>query len=229
MNSPDSAWRRALAAARVNLLPGLVLQAFAISLVAAYYLHAPTRSALDSLAAVKARWGFLYSAVATALFGGLIPFLYMRLNPRTRPVTPGIHAAFYLAFWAYKGMEVDLFYRFQGWLFGNQPTVATIAKKVIVDELGYTVLWAMPSAILVFFWKDSGFSWARVRALDVIGFWKANLPTSILGAWSVWMPAVTVIYSLPPTLQIPLFNIVLCFYALLFATLNAKNAGVETA
>ena len=229
MSASASAWRRALAAARANLIPGLVLQAFAIGLVAAYYLHGPTRAALDSLAAVKARWGFRYSALATAVSGGLIPFLYMRLHPRTRPVTPASHAAFYVGFWAYRGMEVDLFYRFQGWLFGNLPTAATIAKKVLVDQLGYTVFWSMPTAILAFFWKDAGFSWARVRGLDVLGFWKANLPTAILGAWCVWLPAVTVIYSLPPTLQIPLFNIVLCFYALLFATLNAKNAGVEPA
>jgi hypothetical protein len=220
-----SAWRQNLAAARANLGPALVLQASALALVLAYYYHPPTHGILDLLATFKARWGLLYSAAATALCGGAIPFLYMRLNPRTRSATPRSHAPFYLAFWAYKGMEVDLFYRFQGWLFGNQASAPVIAKKVFLDEFGYTVFWALPTAILFFYWKDTGFDSARMRTLDVLGFWKANLPKVLIGAWCVWLPAVTVIYSLPASLQIPLFNIVLCFYALLFATVNAGNTG----
>jgi hypothetical protein len=212
-------------AARANLLPGLVLQAFAIALVAAYYLHGPTRAALDSLAAIKQRFGFGYSMLSTALFGGLIPFLYMRSHPRTRAATPAAHGLFYLAFWAYKGFEVDLFYRIQGWLFGNLPTAGTILKKVLVDQFAYCVLVSMPFTVLAFFWKDTGFDGTRLRALDVPAFLKATLPVALLGTWIVWIPAVTVIYCLPPALQIPLFNIVLCFYALMIAGLNARNAG----
>lgn len=218
-----SPWREATAAARANLVPGLVLQAFAVGLVLAYYFHAPTHAALEALAAVKTRWGYAYSAVATALCGGIIPFLYLRSNPRTRGFNPWSHFPFHLGFWAYRGMEVDLFYRCQGLLFGNEASVAVIAKKVVVDLLGYTVLWAMPTAILLFLWKDSGYDFARMRRLDAIGFLQANLPKAILGAWVVWLPAVIVIYSLPAPLQVPLFNIVLCFYALLFASLNGRN------
>lgn len=213
-----------MGAARANLLPGLALQAFAVALVAAYYLHGPTRAALDSLAAVKARFGFGYSILSTALFGGLIPFLYMRSHPRTRAATPASHGLFYLAFWAYKGFEVDLFYRIQGWLFGNLPTAETILKKVLVDQFVYCVLISMPFTVLAFFWKDTGFDGRRLRALKVPAFLKATLPVAMLGTWIVWIPAVTVIYCLPPPLQIPLFNIVLCFYALMIAGLNARNA-----
>jgi hypothetical protein len=227
LSAGESAWRRALGAARANLLPGLVLQAFAVALVASYYLHAPTRAALDSLAAVKARFGFAYSIVSTALFGAVIPFLYMRLHPRTRAATPAAHGLFYLGFWAYKGFEVDLFYRVQGWLFGTQPTWAVIAKKVIVDQFVYCVLLSMPFTVLAFYWKDIGFDRRRLRALDIPGFLKAALPVALLGTWIVWIPAVTVIYCLPSALQIPLFNIVLCFYALMIAALNARNAGAQ--
>ena len=91
---PASPWRQSLAAARANLLPGLVLQAFALALLLAYYFHGPSRHAMDALASLKARWGWGYSLPATALFGGLIPFLYLRLSPRTRAVTPYSHGAF---------------------------------------------------------------------------------------------------------------------------------------
>jgi hypothetical protein len=229
LSPPASAWRQALAAARANLLPGLFLQAFAVLLVAAYYLHAPARAALDSLAAVKDRFGFLYSAVSTALFGGAIPFAYMRLHPRTRYVTPASHALFYLLFWAYKGTEVDLFYRFQGWLFGNEAAPGVIAKKVVVDQFVYCVFWSMPWTSLAFYWKDAGFGWRSLRSLDLIGFWKAALPAATLGTWIVWIPAVAIIYSLPAPLQIPLFNVVLCFYALLFAALSARSPAKAAA
>jgi hypothetical protein len=224
LKTAESIWGRALAAARANMLPGLVLQAFAVALVTAYYLHAPTRSALDSLAAVKVRFGFAYSMLSTALFGGAIPYLYMRLRPRTRSATLRVHGLFYLAFWAYKGFEVDLFYRIQSWLFGNLPTLGTIAKKVVVDQFVYCVLISMPFTVVAFYWKDIGFDWKRMRALNVPRFLKASLPVALLGTWIVWIPAVTVIYCLPPALQIPLFNIVLCFYALMIAALNARNA-----
>ena len=50
---PDSPLRQSLRAARANLGPGLVLQAFATALVTAYYLHAPSRAALEKLAAFQ--------------------------------------------------------------------------------------------------------------------------------------------------------------------------------
>ncbi|HRX17342.1 MAG TPA: hypothetical protein P5123_13590, partial [Spirochaetota bacterium] len=33
----------------------------------------------------------------------------------------------------------------------------------------------------------------------------------------IWIPAVSIIYSLPQNLQLPLFNIILCFFALILA------------
>src|SRR4051812_37856262 len=106
--SHASPWRQAKAAARANFVPGLILQAFALALFLAYYFHPPSHQAMEALAAFKSRWGWRYSFVSTALFGGLIPFLFLRLNPRTRARTPFSHGVFYMAFWAQKGVEVDL-------------------------------------------------------------------------------------------------------------------------
>jgi hypothetical protein len=35
----------------------------------------------------------------------------------------------------------------------------------------------------------------------------------------VWVPTVCIIYALPSALQLPLFNLVLCFFTLLLAHL----------
>ncbi|MDB5103521.1 MAG: hypothetical protein JWP91_1210 [Fibrobacteres bacterium] len=222
-----SPWRQSLAAARANLVPGLILQAFALAVLLAYYFHGPSHQAMDSLAGLKTRWGWGYSFFATAFCGGLIPFLYLRLDSRTRAATPLSHGVFYILFWAVKGVEVDLFYQAQGWAFGNDTAISTIAAKVLFDQFIYSVVWATPCAQLFFYWKDAGFSFARVRGLNWFLFWKENMPKAVIALWAIWLPAVTIIYSLPPALQIPLFNIVLCFYALIFATVNRDNAGVE--
>ena len=56
------------------------------------------------------------------------------------------------------------------------------------------------------------------------GRWYARrvLPV-LLATWAVWLPVVSCVYALPPPLQIPLFNVVLCFWSLLFAHILARQ------
>jgi len=72
----EAPWLAGLRAARANLLPGLFVQAIMLSLVLGYYLLPATRELLDHLAAMKARWGFLYSAVSAVIAGAVIPTLF---------------------------------------------------------------------------------------------------------------------------------------------------------
>lgn len=211
-----------MAAVRANLVPGLLLQAFAIAVILAYYRHAPTHRLLDAIAEFKARTGFAFSCLATAVFGGLVPYLYLRLDARSRAATPLSHGVFLTLFWAYKGLEVDAFYRFQGWLFGPAIDVPTVAGKVAFDLLVYNPFWSTPTTLLVFFWKENGFSLAAVRKLGKAAFLRDNLPAALVTVWSIWLPAVTVIYCLPGSLQVPLFDIVLCFFSLVFVTLSRR-------
>ena len=175
------------------------------------------------MAAFKARTGYPFSFLATALFGGLVPFLCMRLDRRTRASTPLAYGVFLLLFWGYKGVEVDAFYRFQGWLFGSAVDFPTVAKKVVVDMFVYCPVWSMPTTVLVFHWKENGFRFGALRRLDKVAYLRANLPTALITTWSIWLPAVIMIYSLPGPLQIPLFDIVLCFYSLVFFTLTRRT------
>lgn len=219
ISAAPSSWDEALAAAKANILPGLILQAFALAVVLAYYFHPPTHKALEALGQFKIRHGWKYSLVATSLCGGLIPFLYLRLNPLTRAVTPFSHGLFYICFWAYKGVEVDWFYRAQGRMFGTEPDFGTVAAKVAFDQFVYSPLWALPCVTLVFHWKEGGFRFGALRELKVIPFLREYLPKNLFSAMGVWIPAVAIIYSLPGDLQMPLFNMVLCFYALLLVSL----------
>ena len=52
-----------------------------------------------------------------------------------------------------------------------------------------------------------------------------GLPT-LIATWFVWLPVVAVLYSLPPLLQIPVYSLALCFWALMLAYIHARPARV---
>lgn len=223
-----SPWSKTAAAAKANLLPGLALQTFALAVVLAYYFHPGTHDLLNQLADFKNRLGYRYSIIATSICGGVIPSLYLILNPNTRKDTPYSHIWFYVIFWAYKGFEVDLLYRAQGWMFGVEPTLGVIVGKVMVDQVLYNPIWAAPLGLFVFHWKESGFHISSLLDLDKLDFLRRNMPMGLLATWIIWLPAVAIIYSLPAALQIPLFNIVLCFFSLLYISLTRKKNQAGT-
>jgi predicted branched-subunit amino acid permease len=41
--------------------------------------------------------------------------------------------------------------------------------------------------------------------------------------WVVWIPGTAIIYSLPYPLQIPLFNLTLCFFVILVGVFSQKE------
>ena len=213
---------RIAVALRHNLLPGLILQAIAVALVLAYYFWPPSQPAFAFFTDLKQRYGLLYSLVATSLFGGVIPFAVLlakgELGGRL-----GREFAFYSLFWAAKGVEVDLFYQLQSHLFGSGHDLSTIVAKTLLDQFVYVALWAAPGLALVFLWKEQGFSLPRTRQRLNREFFLLQIPAVTVANWFIWIPAVAMIYLMPPSLQIPMFNLVLCFFVLLLAFLTGEN------
>lgn len=212
-----------LAALKKNLLPGLVLQLFAASILVIYFFVPTAKPLFTLFGELKQTYGFGYSFIATALFGGLIPFLYLLLSKNLSPNRNiwGL-LVFYILFWGLKGMEVDLFYRLQADWFGTGSDVKTIATKMAVDQFLYSALWAAPSITIVYLWMEYNWNLAEAKKAMTKEFFCVKIPTVILSNWLVWIPAVCVVYAMPGELQIPLFNLVLCFWVLLLAVLNKK-------
>ena len=214
-------WRAGLRGARANLGPGLVLQATALTIVLAYYRHEPTRAVLEQLRGWRTQAGFVFSILSTAIFGGVLPFLYLRLNPATRPAHGWHEGAALTLFWGYKGLEIDILYRVLAHFVGSGHDPATIATKAFLDQLVYCPLFAVPLTVLFYRWCSSGFDLGGLRDDFLEDRWYARtvLPTMITNI-GVWLPAVAIIYALPTPLQLPLQNLVLCFFTLLLAHLN---------
>jgi hypothetical protein len=210
-----------------NLKPGLVLQAFALLILAIYFWVPASQPLFSRVAQWKADYGFAYSFTSTAFFGGLVPFVYLWWSSAFRGRNVLLVAAFYLLFWGTKGMEVDFFYRLQADWFGTGNDWQTLATKVAVDQFLYSAFWAAPSITLLYLWMEMDWSLSRWwQALDR-QFLCVKMPTVILSNWLVWIPAVSVVYAMPADLQIPLFNLVLCFWVLMLAVLNRRESATS--
>lgn len=215
---PEAPWRAGLRSARANLAPGFALQVVALTLVLAFYWHEPTRAALSRLAAWRTHVGVVFAIASTGIFGGLIPVLFLRARAVTRRHYTWAQGLALTAFWAYKGFEIDLFYRGLAYFFGEGHDVATIATKTVIDQFCYSPLFAVPTTALCFEWIEFRFSGAALRA-DVRrgGWYRRKILPVLISNLGVWLPAVCIIYALPTPLQLPLQNLVLCFFTLLLA------------
>jgi len=215
---PAAPWRAGLFAARANFVPGLFLWAIASLVLAGYYWHAPTHALLEQLTALRERTGLLVPIVGTALCGGVIPFLYLKFHPASRAEYTWASGAFFLVFWAYKGIEANYWYVFVAWLFGDASGAHIVILKMLLDQLVYSPFWAVPLTVLCFSWHKAGFRFAPlVRDLRAGGWYRREILPSLIANFGLWVPIISIVYCLPLPLQLPLFDLVLVFYMLLMA------------
>jgi hypothetical protein len=212
-------WPAIAAAFRRNRLPCLLLNLLVAGLVASYCFWPNVAGVWEAVGAFKTRWSFLFSFASTAFSAAVLPFL-IQWSMGTLP-TAGRRQRFcgLALFWGYRGMEIDLLYRCQGFLFGHGHDPGTLVVKVAVDQLIYSPFWAVPTYIIAFRWIDFGGSWARTRASLDRQFWTHTYPTILVTNWLIWIPAVVLIYSLPGPLQFPLFSVIMCFFVLIVTLL----------
>ncbi len=214
-----------LRSARANVVPGLLVQLTMVSILIGYHYYPPTRDALDHLAAWKARWGFGYSAVAAIVAGAFIPEI-LRVavfqKGRVRRANFG-NLAFAIVFWGIMGMVVDAFYRGQAMWFGADANVSTVLKKVLVDQFLYNPLFAAPVTAWLYDWKNSGYSGRAFARFLTWEYYRDVVVPALFATWGVWIPVVTVLYSLPSLLQIPLFALALSLWVILYTWISEQR------
>ncbi|MDU0355902.1 hypothetical protein RS130_20215 [Paraglaciecola aquimarina] len=208
-------------ALKVNFVPAICLQCFALFIGFSYFYWPASASVFQFFADLKAKNGASYAVLSTAIFGGVVPFTYLWVKGRIH-FLPLQQLLFYVVVWGSLGWLVNELYIFQSHLFGNSADWQTIAKKTIFDQFVFSMIFTCPALTLAHLWKDQQFNWAKTRPLlgQLI---KVQIPTTVLTNWLIWIPAVCLIYTMPSNLQIPLFNLVLCFFVLILAILNTEH------
>ena len=219
-----------LRGARANLVPGIALQVVAALVLATYFWVPPASGVFVAIGDLKERYGLLFAALSTGVFGGVIPFLYLYFSGKIVSGHMGKIGLFYLLFWIWKGIEVDLLYQAQAIMFGDTADFATVAKKVAFDQFVYCPLISAPVMAVLYAWKDSLFDLQTFRRKLNKRLFTFEIPGVLVSIWLVWIPGTAFIYSLPLPLQIPLFNLVLCFFVLLVSALSSPDGPpvVET-
>ena len=231
---PPSPLRRALAAGlrgmRRNLGPGVLLWAVGLALVLLYFLAPAARPVYDRVEGWQRTYGLAFSALSTGVCGGLLPWLFLIALGRIRAGARARQLAFLIVFWVYRGVETALLYRLQTWLFGEarrpDGTVAALVvlKKTALDMLTYTALWSVPTTTLAYFWwDDCQGDGRRFRAGLDRELFAVRMPALVLAAWMVWTPSVCLVYSLPSALQVPIYNVVLCFWVLIVTVVAGRS------
>ena len=214
-------------AARANAVPALIIQAFMLALLIAYYTNHRVSSALAGLAEFKRAHGLLFVIVASITAGALIPELFLILFfQRGCPTLRNLrNLLFTVPVWGFDGTLVDLLYRSEAAWFGDVVTLPVVAAKICVDQFGYNPAFAAPFGVLTYEWKNNGISAEPLRQLFTISHYRDKIIPTLLATWAVWIPLMAIIYSLPLALQFPLFGLALSFWVLLLTYMTNRFAG----
>jgi len=221
----EAPWLAGLRATRANLIPGLILQALMLALLLGYHFHPATTAWLDRLADVKLRWGFGYSALSAIIAGALVPELMRVLvfqKGRARRENFA-NLLFTIPFWCGMGMLVDVFYRTQALVFGAEPTFQVVVVKVLCDQLLYSPFVATPLTCWLYDWKLAGYRFDGARRWFSAAYARDVMLPVIFANWGVWIPVVAILYSLPGTLQIPLFGLALSLWVMLLTWMSERR------
>jgi hypothetical protein len=214
-------------AAKANAGPAFILQGAMLVVLISYYLSPACADFLNRLAHYKEQYGLLFVIIAAILAGAIVPELFVIVFfQRGRPRAENLrNLAFTIPTWGVDGVLVDLMYRYNAVWFGDVVTFPVVTAKILVDQLGYNPFVAAPLEVLIYEWKNEGFSWKSVcRAVTWDHYWDKIVPT-LLATWAVWVPLMAIIYSLPFALQFPLFSIALTFWVLLLTYMTNRFAG----
>ncbi len=224
MKSFRQSLRLAAAAAKINLLPGLLLQCLMVAFFSLYIAHEGTRQFLGEIAKVKEEAGYAFSFFSYVIAAALLPEIiriafFQSCKPTARNLWLFLTAA---PAWGAMGMAVDLFYRLQTVWFGTGHDFQTLLFKVLVDQLLFSPLFGVPVMIAWFQLRDRGFRRSAWREILCARFVLQEVfPVQVAG-WCVWVPGVTLVYSMPSLLQIPVAVLIQIFWVLMFTTMEEK-------
>lgn len=215
-----------LKSARANFIPGLLVQALMALVVAAYYLYPPARDWFQAVGDAKARLGFGFSIAGAAIAGALIPELLKIVCFQRGKPTPlnARNLMFTVPYWAYSGFVVDAFYRGQALWFGTAVTTLVIAKKVLIDQFVFNVVYQAPITVIAYDWKNGGYSLQGAREWFARKYYAQRILPGLVATWGVWIPLVCLIYALPSLLQTPLFTLALSLWVMIFTWMSEQKA-----
>jgi len=218
-------FRTALAAARANLLPGLLLQCLMAVFLSAYISHEGTRRFLAEVATFKREAGYSFAFVSYVLSAALLPeLLRIAFFQSGRPSRTNLWNFLTAApAWGAMGVVVDAFYRCQNAWFGTGNGWEILLPKIFVDQFLFSPFFSNPLMIAYFLWRDAQFSRTARGHIFCTSFLREKLLPVQVAGWCIWIPGVALVYFMHPLLQLPVAVLIQCFWVLIFTTLGSEK------
>jgi len=121
------------------------------------------------------------------------------------------------------GIAVDALYRVQAVWFGADATFPVVVKKVLVDQFVYNPLFAAPCTAMLYDWKNRGYGFHGFGDFFTTRYYRNVVVPTLFATWGVWIPIVSILYSLPSLLQIPLFGLALSMWVMLYTWMSERR------
>ena len=109
-------------------------------------------------------------------------------------------------------------------MFGTALDVRTIAIKTVCDQLIMVPLFGMVNVVLFYVWREGGYSFSKLLSRLGKGWYQKLVLPVLIANWVIWIPAVAMIYCLPLALQLPVQNLILCFWVLILMFFTKNNS-----
>lgn len=192
-----------LRAVRSLWRPMLLIQSLAIVLVVVYYRSPGFQEIASRLQEWKIAGGLLFAFAAGAIAGGIIPAAAKAVT-RSCPDTPAKQlkdALWNGLIFGLVGVFVDVFYQFQGQLFGTGTDPLTLAKKTAVDMGLFSPFFAIPFEVATLRWPQVRFRVSELFRVFNWTFYRETVIPALLPCWAFWIPVLFCVYAMPMNLQ----------------------------
>ncbi len=213
---------------KTNFKPGIILWILMVLFFVAYATNTAFSEGLGKVSALKKSVGYPFSFGVYVLFAALMPeTLKIIFFQKGRMVIKNFHNLIFAGLiFGVLGIITDIFYSYQALWFGEATNFRTIFYKGFVD-MGIFSPIANFSLSSIFFLRENGFKSEILKKLMTTNFALFNVLPVIAAGWCIWIPGVTLIYSMPTELQLLVASLILCFWVLIFSFVVGQKA--ETA
>ncbi|MBN1403651.1 MAG: hypothetical protein JW942_04190 [Opitutales bacterium] len=208
-----------------NWIPAVGIWVAGALIVYAYYRGGFVRDAAEGILAMRERFGLWYPIGSMVLFGAVLPTLTQLL------IMPGarrnaLHRfPFIIPFWAWKGIEIEYFYKLQSIVYGDSSELGVIVSKVLTDQFIYTPTFGMISNVLYMRWIAVHIGELPRSTVVIPRGWFGTLVfPQLVACWALWIPAVSLVYMLPYPLQLPLANMILWLWSMMLIFMSRQDS-----
>ena len=207
---------------KANAVPMIVLWTMAAALVGGYFLVPGVAAGLEPLRDWMERSVWEGAVASQVVFSGLLPWVFYAMVRSIRPRANALTCVLQVVWGCAFGVLCNWFFFFQDALFGPSDRFSIVAVKVLLDQFGWTVLLAPPSAVFCF-WLGRDMSLSTCRRDWPDRFVRDLVLPNLVANWCVAIPANFAVYAFPPALRIVVCGLVGTFWTLLRRQVGARS------